>query len=116
MKTTIVYVFKIIAILIISGVLWFLTIGTLGSDNAYGYFDSDTPFKRSVWGAGETAFVELALTTSDTYGYGYEARTTNAWSGASKEQSESGQTVFTVGNAPMIRGGVAPNTRYNYFD
>lgn len=114
MKTTIVYVFKIIAILIVSGILWFMTIGTLNPNDMNGYFDSRTPFKAVVWGGGETGFIHLVETTSDNYGYGFESRTSRAWNSAKKESGEGGGVVFIPKDTAVTRGGNSRNRAYTY--
>ena len=112
MKGTIVYVFKIIMILIVSCFLWMLTIGTLDNKGAeaengikVGIVGTPTPFKEGIWNANEQACIRLLAKSTDTYGYGCEGRTQAIWVSAN-----DGGVPLTDGQEPE-RGGTLP---YNY--
>ena len=85
MKSSIIYVFKVIISLTVSGVLWFLIIGTLG-DKTAGTFGSDTVFKSGVWETAQTAYTDTYLRVSDNNGKGFAERTKSIWDSALNEQ------------------------------
>lgn len=82
-KETIVYVFSVIASLIIAGILWSTTIGfhnVDGTASETGYIGSRTLFKENLFATLNSAATEYSLECTDNYGRGYTERTTTIWS------------------------------------
>lgn len=106
-KGTIVYVFKIIMVLVASGILWMTVIGKLDSkrdaDSSVtgGIIGSPTVFKEGVWEANEKACIRLFAKSTDTYGNGYEDRTQPIWNSAvSGAQLSDGLQLDRGGSLP----------------
>lgn len=82
MKSTIVYIFKVIISLIVSGVLWLVIIGFPQDNTDTGMFGTPTAFKQGIWETAKAEYTETYLRVSDNNGQGYADRTYTIWDNA----------------------------------